>query len=298
MKKKYFGVVAPLVTPINSSGTIDNASVERLITHVIDANNYPFILGTTGEIASVSQKNKEQLAQVAVKVANRKKTLLAGITDNCIENTIYTAKIFSEIGVDIFVVHLPYFLPIGDDQMLRYFENIANNSPRPIMIYNIVSITHMSIPINVIEKLSYHPNIIGLKDSEKDWDRHQRMAKLFKDREDFVLFIGWTNKSSESIAIGFDGIIPNTANIVPQLFESLYEAASSGNTDRALMLQEKSEKLSDLVQNNKSMTRTIPELKAIMDHLNICDPYVFPPLESLKKSESEQLFHKFNKLNI
>ena len=298
MKKKYCGVIAPLVTPVTKSGKIDKNSVKRLVDYVIDANNYPFILGTTGEIAYNSQSNREKLAETAVKHVNGRKTLFAGITSNCIDNTIETAKIFAEFGVDVFVVHLPYFLPLTHEQMQKYFENIANSSPKPIMIYNITSITHMSIPVEVIEKLSYHPNIVGLKDSERDWERHQRMTDLFRDREDFVLFIGWTNKSSESILMGFDGIIPNTANIIPKLFHSLYEAASIGDTKKAFKFQEKSEELSELVQNNRTMTRTIPELKAIMNHLDICTPYVLPPLEALSEKEAKILIHNFNKLNL
>ena len=298
MKKKYCGVIAPLVTPVTKSGQIDEDSVERLIDYVIDADNYPFILGTTGEIAYNSQSNREKLAQIAVRQVNGRKTLFAGITSNCIESTIETAKIFAEFGVDVFVVHLPYFLPLTHEQMQNYFENIANSSPKPIMIYNITSITHMSIPVEVIEKLSYHPNIVGLKDSERDWERHQRMTDLFRDREDFVLFIGWTNKSSESILMGFDGIIPNTANIIPKLFHSLYKAASIGDTKKAFKFQEKSEELSELVQNNRTMTRTIPELKAIMNHLNICSPFVLPPLEELEAQKAEKLVSDFKSLDL
>ncbi|MFC1549996.1 dihydrodipicolinate synthase family protein [Candidatus Neomarinimicrobiota bacterium] len=298
MKKKYSGVIAPLVTPVTETGQIDEVSVERLIDFVIDAKNYPFILGTTGEIASNSHANREKLVKIAARKVNGRKTLFAGITDNCVDNTINAAKKFAEFGVDVLVAHLPYFFPLNNDLMLKYFENLADNSPRPIMIYNIVSITHMSIPVEVIEKLSYHTNIVGLKDSERDWERHQKLTDLFRDREDFVLFIGWTNKASESILIGFDGIIPNTANVIPKLFHSLYEAAFNGKIDEALKFQAEAEILSELVQNNKTMTRTIPELKVLMNHLGICKPYVLPPLEAISEKEADILIQNFKKLNL
>lgn len=297
-QKIISGVIAPLVTPVTETGLIDEASVERLINFVIDARNLPFILGTTGEIASNSFPNREKLCQVAAKFVNGRSTLMAGITDNCVENTIEASKKYADYGVDVFVVHLPYFLPLTNELMIRYFETIADNSPKPILIYNIVSITHMSIPVEVLEKLSQHHNIVGLKDSEKDWERHQKLAELFKDRDDFVLFIGWTNKSSESLLMGFDGIIPNTANVVPKLFQSLYEAAFNGNENEALKIQAKAEELSELVQNNRTMTRTIPELKAIMNHLNICTPYVLPPLEKLDEQKAEKLVNDFKSLDL
>lgn len=297
-KKKYYGVIAPLITPIDKSGRIDDESVEKLFRLVMKHNNFPFILGTTGEIALNPVSNREHLTKLAVKIVNDKTTLYAGITDNCVENTVSTAKKYSDYGVHVFVVHLPYFFPLTPDLMLKYFEYIADNSPRPVIIYNIKSITNMSIPVEVIEKLSYHPNIAGLKDSERDYERVEKLAEKFKDRHDFSLFIGWTNKSSQALLLGFDGIIPNTSNITPGLFQSLYEAAFKGDEKTAIDFQERAETLSVLVQNNKPMTRTIPEIKAILNHMNICRPFVQMPLVPLTDEENKVLINEYSKLSL
>jgi dihydrodipicolinate synthase/N-acetylneuraminate lyase len=296
--KKYYGVIAPMVTPVTESGQIHTGSVEKLVDFVINAGNFPFILGTTGEIASNSVTNRENLVKLTAKQVNGRKTLYAGITDNCIENTINAAKKYADWGINVFVVHLPYFFPLTDDLILKYYETIAEKSPLPIVIYNIKSVTHMSIPIDVIEKLSTHPNIVGLKDSERDYDRVEKLAKLFTDREDFSLFIGWTNKSSQALLLGFDGIIPNTSNVTPSLFQSLYESAVKGDEVQAMNYQDKAESLSKLVQNNKTMVRTVPELKAIMNHLGICTPYVLPPLVHLTENENEELIKIYKSLDL
>lgn len=296
--KKYHGVIAPLLTPVTESGKIDDESVEKLINHVNEAGNFPFILGTTGEIASNNFENRTQLTKAAVNCTKGKTTLYAGITDNSIAQTIETAKQYSDLGVDVFVVHLPYFFPLTDELMFKYFETIADNSPTPFVIYNIKSVTHMSIPIDVVEKLSQHPNIVGLKDSERDYDRVEALAQRFKDRKDFSLFIGWTNKSSQALKLGFDGIIPNTSNLVPGLFQSLYKAAINGNEEEAMKLQARAEELSELVQNNRTMTRTIPELKTILNHLGIIKPYVLPPLEKLCDKKAEVLIKEYDKLGL
>ncbi len=196
------------------------------------------------------------------------------------------------------VVHLPYFFPLTEKLVLSYFESIADNSPAPIIIYNIKSITHMSIPVNVIEKLSGHENIAGLKDSDRDFERVEILAEKFRDRDDFSLFIGWTNKSSEALHLGFDGIIPNTANMVPGLFQSLYNFAIEGKNEEAMKIQAKAEQLSELVQNNRTMTRTIPELKTIMNHLGLCKPFVLPPLEKLKESDAALLVKEYLGLDL
>ncbi len=297
-QKKYHGVIVPMVTPVTESGKIDESSVDKLVDSVIRANGFPFILGTTGEIASNTYSNREHLAKHAASSVNGKKTLYAGITDNSIDKTIETGKKYFDYGVNAFVVHLPYFYPLTEDLMLKYYENLAEKLPAPVIIYNIFSVTHMSIPVNLIEKLSRHPNIAGLKDSERDFERVKKLAELFKDDENFSLFIGWTNKSSEALMMGFDGIVPNTANVVPDLFQSLYMAASAGNNEEAEKFQAKAELLSKLVQNNKTMARTIPELKTIMHSLGICEPSVLPPLEALTENEQEILINEYKKLNL
>lgn len=298
LQKKYYGVIAPLITPIDKKGKIDDAAVENLFRYVMKDQNFPFILGTTGEIALNPVANREHLAKLAVKIVNDKTTLYAGITDNCVEATINTAKKYSDYGVDVFVVHLPYFFPLTPDLMMKYYEYVADNSPRPIIIYNIKSITNMSIPVDIIEKLSHHPNIVALKDSERDYERVEKLAEKFKDREDFSLFIGWTNKSSQALLLGFDGIIPNTSNVTPGLFQSLYQAAKKGDEKTAMEFQDKAETLSALVQNNKPMTRTVPEIKAILNHLNICKPYVQMPLVPLTDEENKELINEYSKLNL
>ena len=296
--KKYFGVIVPMITPVTKTGKIDEASEDKLINIVLNTGGFPFILGTTGEIASNSYTNRETLAKLAVKLINGRTTLYAGITDNCINNTLNFAKKFFDWGINVFVVHLPYFFPLTSDLMLKYYETIADNSPAPIVVYNIKSITHMSIPIDVIEKLSRHPNIVGLKDSDRDIKRVEKLAELFKDRDDFSLFIGWTNKSSEALLLGFDGIVPNTANIVPGLFQSLYKAAVSGNKEQAINYQAKADTLANLVLNNKTMTWTIPAIKTIMHSIDICEPNVLPPLKTLAQDESSELIKEYRKLDL
>ncbi|MEJ2613377.1 MAG: dihydrodipicolinate synthase family protein [Ignavibacteriaceae bacterium] len=297
-RKKYSGVITPMVTPVNEKGEIHNESVEKLLDFIIKAGNLPFILGTTGEIASNSFSNREHLVKLALKIIDGKVPLFSGVTDNSINTTINTAKKYADFGVNVFVLHLPYFYPLTDDLILRYYEMIADNSPVPIIIYNIKSITHMSIPVEIIEKLSSHPKIIGLKDSDRDIERVKKLADLLKDREDFSLFIGWTNKSSEALLLGFDGIVPNTANIIPSLYQSLYKAALDNHEKKAYEYQVKADKVANLVQSNKTMARTVPEIKAIMNYLNICTPYPLPPLVSLNESESKELIDKYKSLNL
>jgi len=296
--KKYHGVIIPMLTPILSSGKIDEESVKKMLDYFLQNDTFPFVLGTTGEIASNSYANRERYVKIAADHLDGKSILYAGISDNCIDHSIELSKKYSSLGVNVCVAHLPNFFPLTPDLMLKHFETLADNSPVPIIIYNIQSITHMTIPIEIIEKLSYHENIVGLKDSNRGWERVEELIAKFKERDDFSLFIGWTAKSADALLSGFDGIVPNPGNVTPALFQALYKAAISGEKEKALKLQEEVDKLIELVQKDKTMTRTIPELKVLMNHLNICKPFVLPPLKALEDGEAELLVQEFKRLKI
>ena len=297
-EKKYAGVITPLLTPSRSNGDIDEQGVEKLLQFTMEPGTYPFILGTTGEVAHNSYNNREHLVKTVAGIVDKKMTLYAGIPDNCIEHSISSAKKYYDLGVDVMVIHLPFFLPLTSELMYRYFMELADNSPAPLILYNIKAITGMSIPVDIIEKLSDHQNIVGLKDSERDWERMNKLAEIFNDRDDFSLFIGWTGKSSEALHIGFDGIVPNTANLVPNLFQNLYESVLAGDMNTAAGLQAKADELGQLVQANKTMARTIPELKAILEHLGICERNVLKPLERLTDEYAQLIINRFNELDL
>ena len=94
--------------------------------------------------------------------------------------------------------------------MYNYYKNLADNIKGPLMLYNIKATTHMSIPVEIIRRLSMHPNIVGLKDSERDLERMEACISISKGREDFAYFCGWAAQSAHSLELGADGIVPST----------------------------------------------------------------------------------------
>ena len=80
----------------------------------------------------------------------------------------------------------------------------------------------MSIPTDVVEKLSEHPNIVGLKDFERSLDRMEILADKFASRMDFSIMSGWTVQSTHALTMGLDGIVPSTGNLIPDMFAELY----------------------------------------------------------------------------
>jgi 4-hydroxy-tetrahydrodipicolinate synthase len=191
--------------------------------------------------------------------------------------------------VDVVVATLPNYYPLTPDQMKTYFERLADAVGGPLMIYNIPPTVHMSIPLEIVETLSLHPNIVGLKDSERNEERLQAALKLSANRADFVYFAGWAAQSAASLLKGGDGIIPSTGNVAPGLYSELYKAALGGNETKANALQKTSDVLGNIYQGGKTLGESLWALKVLMKKEGLCETHMMPPLHQLSNEEEQKV---------
>ena len=302
LEKKYRGVVVPMITPFHEDLTIDDDAVGRIIKLLLESGASPFVLGTTGESASISTNEKEKLVKAVVGQAKGNTLVYAGISSNCLSESVEFAEKYAGLGVDVLVSTLPAYYPLNEDQMFRYFEQLADQVSLPLMIYNMPATTKLSIPLDVIDKLSYHPNIVGVKDSERGEERLDQSIRLWKNRPDFVHFLGWAAKSAYALNAGSDGIVPSTGNFAPELYVSLYNSIINGDVDAAFQFQTKTDELSLLYQEDRILSQSIPALKAIMSVKGLCSPNVLPPMYRMKTEEEiicmERIKKKLNEMKI
>ena len=186
IQKKYRGVVVPMVTPVTKEGKLDIEAVVRIIEFFAKAGVSPLLMGTTGEGNSVSPKDGLLFVETAVKAAQKRITIYAGLTGNCFSEQLVQAEAYTKAGADVIVATLPTYYALTPEQMENYYRTLADSIKGPLMLYNILATTHMSIPVDVIRRLADHPNIVGLKDSERDLERMAQcieIAKIYqKDR--------------------------------------------------------------------------------------------------------------------
>jgi dihydrodipicolinate synthase/N-acetylneuraminate lyase len=290
--KKYNGVIVPMITPFDEQLQIDSEATERILQSFLDQNISPFLLGTTGESVSIPRGQQSVLVKTTTRFCGTQVKVYAGISGNVLEESIDAAIEFADMGVTAVVAHLPFYYPMDADQMTRYYEKLADQVPVPLILYNNPITTKFSVPLEVIEKLSYHENIAGVKDSERGMERLQQSLNLWSNRSDFVHLTGWAAQSAFALLNGSDGIIPSTGNVVPELYASLYKAAISGDAAKANELQELTNQISDIYQKDRNVSQSIPALKIMMSTLGICKPHVLPPMFGLNNEE----IHKIKEL--
>lgn len=289
IKKRFQGVVVPLVTPLTENFALDVAAVEKIFKQITNVDCMPFILGTTGEASSLPLALKLEYLRVAAKLKGKYQALYAGIGSNCLQDSIELAKHSFDIGADVVVATLPSYYNLSDTQMQRYFEQLADSVPGPLMIYNIPSTTYMSIPLKVIDALSHHENIVGVKDSERSDERLNQSLELWAKRPDFCYFLGWAARSFVALSKGADGIVPSTGNIDAFIYKAINHFIEDGNMEQAELCQGLSDDLSNLYQSGKTLGESLAALKALMKAEGLCDLHMMPPLEKVSAEEEKRL---------
>lgn len=289
---RYRGVVVPMVTPVTEKGALDVPAVERIIEFFAQNNVAPLLMGTTGEGNSVSASDGLLMVETAVKAAKGRILIYAGLTGNCFAEQLSQAQAYTAAGADVIVATLPSYYALTAEQMYGYYKALADNITGPLMLYNILATTHMTIPIDVVKRLADHPNIVGLKDSERDLERMRQCIDISRDREDFAYFCGWAAQSAYSLSIGGDGIVPSTGNFVPDMFNDLYSAATGDDMDTANRLQDETNEIAKIYQAGRTLGQSLTALKVMMQTKGLCEPWMLMPLTRLSAEEEQSIREK------
>lgn len=295
--KQYAGVVVPMVTPVRD-GAVDLEAVRTIICSFAEAGVHALVLGTTGEGNLVSQGETILLTDAAVEAAEGKIRIYAGVTGLCLKEQISQIEGFARAGADVAVAILPSYYALTEEQMVDYYTALADASPLPVMLYNILATTHLSIPVEAVRKLSMHPNIVGLKDSERDLERMAACIDIARDREDFSYFCGWAAQSAHSLELGADGIVPSTGNFVPKHFRALYDAAVEGDMEEAQRLQEVTDDMAKVYQQGRPLGQQLAALKGIMEQCELCGREMLPPLTMLPEAEYKKIIEQITEFEL
>jgi 4-hydroxy-tetrahydrodipicolinate synthase len=288
-EKKYSGIIVPMITPFKENGSIDVNASEKIIEKFVHYECDALLFGTTGETASIPQKLKTLHVELISRNYKKRTKIYAAISDNCFEDAVTNANTYLDLGVEAVVVLLPGYYPLTSDQMLKYYEKFAESLNGSMFLYNIPATTHLSIPIEVIEKLSYHERIIGIKDSERDLDRLNHSISLWKDREDFSHFVGWGAQCFNGMWLGSDGIVPSTGNFDLSFYKQMYEAVLNEDKLKGEEAQNISMEISGVYQKDRILSQSLAALKVMMNEIELCKTKVRLPLTQLSIEEERKV---------
>jgi 4-hydroxy-tetrahydrodipicolinate synthase len=293
MKKRFSGIVVPMVTPLNDDFTIDVIAVERIMKLFAQAGIHPLLLGTTGESSSVSELESYRFVEAAVKAKSENQCIYAGLVGNQVSGLIERGNKYMALGADVVVATLPSYYILTPAQMTTFYTQLADRISGPVMMYNIKATTQMTIPLSVVKELSSHPNIWGLKDSERDAERMKECIETYKNRADFAYFCGWGAQSFGSLQLGADGIVPSTGNIIPKMYGELYNAAMTQDWKKCSTYQTLTDELAVIYQKDRTLGESLASLKILMHAEGICNTTMMPPLTELSQGEIVKIIEQY-----
>ena len=296
-KASYRGVIVPMVTPFTADYKLDEPAVRRIIDHMIAGGvDGIFVVGTTGEAASLSRTMRARLVELAVEQVAGRCTLYAGISDNSILGSIEAAEEFHRMGADAVVAHLPSYYSLSEDEQLYYYTFLLERIDTPLVIYNIPSTTHMALPIPVIQKLAENPKVVALKDSTNDLNRMAELMKTFAGK--LPVLVGVTALAGKTMKMGAAGFIPSVGNWLPRICTALYAAARSGDWAAVDAAQARQDEACRIYQTGRSIGQSLAALKAAMSVAGLCGPTVLPPLKTLEAGAIADIREKIKQAGL
>ncbi|RLQ97380.1 2,4-dihydroxyhept-2-ene-1,7-dioic acid aldolase [Falsibacillus albus] len=287
VKRKLRGSIAPIITPFFESGSIDFGSLKNLIDWHIESGTHAIsVTGTTGEPSSLTVDERVQVMEHAAKAVDRRVPFVPGTGTTNHEETLFLTKKAQEIGADAALVIVPYYNKPSQHALYKHFKAVADSVDIPIIIYNIPGRTATNLDVKTLAKLSKDcPNIIGVKESNKDFEHVNRV--LLNCGRDFLLYSGIELLCYPMLAIGGAGHISATANILPGKVAEIYDAWAEGDVKRAQDLHYELMPLNDVLFKD---TNPAP-LKAALGMMGKIKPVLRLPMD-LPSSELQEEIRK------
>ncbi len=299
LKVPLKGIIPPLVTPLLDNNTLDNEGLERLIEHTISGGVHGiFILGTTGEFASISYKLRRELTERTCKLVKGRVPVLVGVTDSAFTESLNMAKIAANYGADAVVLAPPYYFASGQPELLEYLQRIMAQMPLPLFLYNMPSHTKVMFAPETVKAAAEIPEIIGMKDSSSDLAYFKQVQYVLKDRDDFTFMVGPEEFMAEFVLTGGHGGVNGGANMFPNLYVELYQAARNRDFDKIETLQQKVMQVSTTIYNvGKFGSSYLKGLKCALSVMGLCSDFMAEPFHRFKQPEREKIQKALDDLN-
>lgn len=288
------GVGVALVTPFNERGSIDFNQYEKLCNYVIENKvDYVVVLGTTGEVATMNDSERQDMIRATVNVVNKRVPIIAGFGGNYTQKIAEELASFDLLGVDAILSVSPYYNKPTQDGLYEHYKTIALSTELPLILYNVPGRTSSNIKASTTLKLAEnYKNIIAIKEATSDWSQIMELAHNKPDN--FYLLSGNDDLIVPQIALGYDGVISVMANATPKLFTEMVHLSLNNNfaLARKIVFQ-----LDDLI--NMMFEQGNPAgVKCALHHLGICNENVRLPLMPVNEDLSQRIQQKLKVLGL
>ncbi|QSX35300.1 4-hydroxy-tetrahydrodipicolinate synthase [Shewanella avicenniae] len=222
------GSIVALVTPMNPDGSIDYASLERLVEfHINEGTDAIVSVGTTGESATLPMSEHIKVVSETLRFAAGRIPVIGGNGANATNEAIELTQALNKLDVAGMLGVTPYYNKPTQKGLIAHYKAVAAATDIPQILYNVPGRTAVDMKPETVAELSTVSNIVAVKEATGDLSRVSKLRELCG--ADFKLYSGDDATSCEFLLLGGNGVISVANNIVPRQFKAMCAAALAGD---------------------------------------------------------------------
>lgn len=230
----FTGSMVAIVTPFKK-GKVDEEALCKLVDFQIASGTSAIVpCGTTGESATLSHQEHDQVIEVVVKHAKKRVKVIAGAGSNSTSEAIRLHQFCQKVGADGALHITPYYNKPTQAGLLQHFQAIAKSADIPVVLYNVPSRTGVNMTAETTIQLSQIDTVVGIK--EASGDLFQVTDIINGTGDEFSMISGEDGLTYLMYCLGGNGVISVTANIEPKKSAALYQAMQDQDLKKALAL--------------------------------------------------------------
>jgi 4-hydroxy-tetrahydrodipicolinate synthase len=272
--KELKGTGVALVTPFNEDKSVDFVGLKRLVNYQIDnCINYLVLLGTTGEPATLTFEEKEQIKSTVISANKGRLPLVLGIGGNNTMAVVDELKTTDLSGFCAVLSVSPYYNKPTQEGIYQHFKAVAKASTKPIIVYNVPSRTGSNIePRTILRLANDFENIVAVKEAVGDMVQVMRLIQ--QKPVDFMVISGDDMIALPMILTGGAGVISVIGQGLPKAFSEMIQLGLKGDIKKANALHYKVMESIDYIFEEGNPAG----IKALLKKVNICSENVRLPL--------------------
>lgn len=279
----FTGSMVALITPF-TGGKVDWQSLERLIDFHIESGTHGIVpCGTTGESATLSHEEHDEVIKAVIKAVNRQLPVIAGTGSNSTDEAVRLTRAAEKSGADGALMISPYYNRPTQEGIYQHYKKVASEVGIPIIIYNIPGRTGSKIEPETLARLAEIDNIAGVKEATGSVDQAIDVIRLCGDN--LALYSGEDTLTFSLMSLGGKGVISTVANVAPREMSQLTEACLKGEWERGRDLQLK---LTPLIRSLFVETNPIP-VKTAAALMGKCSGELRLPLTPMAEGNLQKL---------
>ena len=232
------GIYVAMLTPFNDDGTVNESETRRMVDFMVDRGVHGiFPVSSVGESVHMDDAEKIRLIEVVAEQAAGRVAVTPGVGCSEPARSIKLARQAKQAGCQAVVVMPPYFYPLNQEMVEKYFDTIADNCELPIILYNI-PLFSQPISYDVVKRLARRENVVAMKDSSGSMvDFLHFMDKIRISGGDLNCLTGREETLLACLLMGGKGCMTATSGILPEIMVKIYELFQQGQLDAAREVQ-------------------------------------------------------------